>query len=171
MRVRGAVPKKLVAGVAVADPRKPPILDPALSATFTSGNDGGPITDAVLSAPRLAAGKKGIWALEKADLFSLLCIPPIKADTDISRQTRDAAATYCRKRRALFIADPSIAWDSQAKAIAGNNASFMTPSSSAALYFPFVRVADPASKERSRPSRRAARSPASSPAWIQRAWR
>ena len=63
--------------------------------------------------------KKGIWALEKADLFNLLCIPPLKADTDIGLQTRDAAATYCKKRRALFIVDPPIAWDAHTDAISG----------------------------------------------------
>ena len=142
VRVGGAVPATLVAEVAVADPTKPPILDPALSAKFAGGNDGNAITDAAISAPGLEAQKKGIWALEKADLFNLLCIPPLKADTDIGLQTRDAAATYCKKRRALFIVDPPIAWDAHTDAVSGVSG-LMAHTSYAALFFPFVRAPDP----------------------------
>lgn len=77
------------------------------------GNDGATITDTQVSDPGLAANREGIWALEKADLFNLLCIPPFTLDNtgDIGAQTRTAAATYCLNRRAMFIADPLHDWD------------------------------------------------------------
>ena len=77
------------------------------------GSDGGIITDAEVSAPGLEAGREGIWALEKADLFNLLCIPPFTLDNtgDIGPQTRSAAAAYCLSRRAIYIADPLYDWD------------------------------------------------------------
>ena len=143
VRAVAPVPATLVPDVAVADATKPPILDPALSATFAGGGDGTPITDAALSDPGLEAAKKGIWALEKADLFNLLCIPPLAADTDIGMQTRNAAAAYCQKRRAVFIVDPLLAWTSHSTAIAGVDNNFMTRTSYAALFFPFIKAPDP----------------------------
>ncbi|WP_395680392.1 phage tail sheath family protein [Inquilinus sp.] len=142
--VTGAVPAKLVAGVVkTTDPSKPPILDPALSKKFENGTDGNAIADSAISDPGLQVGKAGIWALDKADLFNLLCIPPLKLGVDISQTTRDAAATYCQKRRALFIVDPPAAWDTPAKAIAGVAGSFMTRNSNSALFFPQLRASDP----------------------------
>ena len=146
VRVDGSVPAKLVAGVVdekTLDPKKPPILDPVLSEKFKSGADGGAIADATISDPGLEVKKEGIWALEKADLFNLLCIPPLKSGTDIGQPTRDAAAAYCQKRRALLIVDPLNAWDSHTKALKGLDSSFMARSSYAALFFPQLRASDP----------------------------
>ena len=77
------------------------------------GDDGGTITDAQVSVAALEANREGIWALEKADLFNLLCIPPFTLDNtgDIGAQTRSAAAAYCLGRRAIYIADPLYDWD------------------------------------------------------------
>ena len=79
----------------------------------TDGDDGTTISDAQVSNPGLEEPRQGIWALEKAGLFNLLCIPPFALDNtgDIGAQTRTAAATYCLSRRAVFIADPLYAWD------------------------------------------------------------
>jgi phage tail sheath protein FI len=90
---------------------------------------------------------EGINALDQADLFNLLCIPPITRETDIDPSTRDAAAAYCAKRRAMFIADPPLAWNTVAAAETGVN-TFMTRSKNAAAYFPRVKVADPLHENR-----------------------
>ena len=113
VRVTGAVPATMAPGVVIdADATKPAILDPKLSSKFSGGNNGGAITDDLISKADLEAKKEGLWALEKADLFNLLCIPPLKSDGDLGLQSRDAATAYCKKRRALFIVDPLMAWDS-----------------------------------------------------------
>jgi hypothetical protein len=72
----------------------------------------GALTDAHVSAPALQAGSRGLWALERAGAFHLLCVPPFAAGPggDIGAATRQAAAAYCRARRAMFIADPLSAW-------------------------------------------------------------
>ena len=106
---------------------------------------GGAITDNAISAPRLEAAKRGLWALDKAKCFNLLCIPPLADGKDIGAQTRAAAIRYCEKRRALFIADPSVAWQSAKQAIAGLNEAFPTRSAHVALFFPFLQATDPAS--------------------------
>lgn len=101
--------------------------------------------DAAVSDPALAAAKRGIWALDTTDLFNLLCILPPAFGKDISRTTRDAAASYCAKRRALFLVDPPIAWARSSDVISGL-AELMARSASAALFFPSIRAADPALK-------------------------
>jgi hypothetical protein len=111
------------------------------------GSDGNPITDAEISAAGLEAPKQGIWMLEKADLFNLLCIPPLRHDADVGAQTRSAAATYCAKRRALYIVDPSSDWDEPADltgAASGLDGAAwgLARSSNAAVYFPRIRVPD-----------------------------
>lgn len=147
VRVAGAVPGTLKQGTGKpADPPKPPMLDDKLSAKFADGEDGAPLAENNISKASLEATKEGIWALEKADLFNLLCIPPLKPDADLGQQTRDAATTYCKKRRALFIVDPLIAWDTHAKAIQGLDPNFMARSNNAALFFPRLRAPDPEKK-------------------------
>jgi len=92
----------------------------------------------------LSAGdKKGLFALEKADLFNILCIPPYRApadalDVDVNLVT--AAAAYCEKRRAMLLVDAPKDWTDKDKARTkfndANNDNVGTRSRNAALYFP-----------------------------------
>ncbi len=82
--------------------------------------------------------KKGIYALEKADIFNLLCIPPDTMDGDIFPGVITKAAIYCEKRRAMLIVDPPGSWTSKDKARDGV-ASIGTNSKNAALFFPRLR--------------------------------
>jgi len=118
------------------------------SRAFTGGSDGQPIDDNDISAPALENPKKGLWALQKADLFNLLCIPPLTDSSDIGGQTRAAAAKFCKERRALFIVDPLRSWDEPKDLIDPatglDSADFgLDRTENAALYFPMLRVADP----------------------------
>ncbi len=113
------------------------------------GDDGDPIEDDQISDAGLEAPKKGIWALEKADLFNLLCIPPLTRDQDVGTDTTLAtAAAYCQKRRAMLIADPPSTWNDITQAEAGIEdlrkdigASLAT---NTAVYFPRLKMADAA---------------------------
>ena len=108
--------------------------------------NGAPITDADISSPKLAARKRGLWALERAQDVNLLCIPPLSqgADGDVGAVTRQAAIAYCRRRRAMFIVDPLSRWQSVADVLGPDgidSASFGLPrDANAALYFPFLRI-------------------------------
>jgi phage tail sheath protein FI len=128
----------------------PMTVTPGSIAFNADGDDGATISDSEVSAPALETGKRGIWALEKADLFNLLCIPPFsfEATGDIGAQTRTAAANYCRTRRALYIVDPLTAWDEPSDLIAGANSLDgatwgLARSENAAVYFPRLRSPDP----------------------------
>lgn len=87
-----------------------------------SADDGEPVTDLQVMGDRTA--RTGLFALESAELFNLLCIPPLGSESDIppagagacwpdvDNATWAAAAAYCRERRALLIVDPPAAWTS-----------------------------------------------------------
>ena len=85
--------------------------------------------------------KRGLYALEKADLFNLLCIPPHGAN-DVEDTLIGTAAAYCERRRAVLLVDPPASWNDKADAVAGV-ASIGTSSKNAALYFPRLRMPNP----------------------------
>jgi phage tail sheath protein FI len=94
--------------------------------------------------------KTGLYALERADHFNLLCIPPPTRDTDTDPSVYDAALTYCEKRRAMLIVDPPIQWDQDRRGATGRVVDGLsalgltgTKLQNAALYFPRVQEADP----------------------------
>jgi len=120
-------------------------------AAFSSdGDDGDAITDNQISLASLEAAKQGIWALEKADLFNLLCVPPLtrKPGGDVNSQTRSAAAAYCLARRAMYIVDPLMAWHEPSNVTGGLDSWGLARSENAALYFPFLRLPDPLQENR-----------------------
>jgi hypothetical protein len=132
-----------LARVSGAVPADRPNAD-ATDAAPDSGSDGNAISDEEIHP---ANQKNGMFALDKADLFNLLCIPPLNRETDITRETRDAAARYCSGRRALFVADPPTGWTDIAKAEEGVSA-FMARSKNAAVYFPRIKMQDPLRENR-----------------------
>ena len=83
------------------------------------------------------ATKTGIYALEGADIFNLLVIPPYKKGQSVETSVLSEAATYCQKRRALLLIDPPDSWTDKDKA----KENFPIPglsSDNAAVYFPNV---------------------------------
>jgi uncharacterized protein len=95
------------------------------------------------------AGKEGLAALEKADLFNLLCIPPFGENAAVDPALIVAAASLCEKRRAMLLVDPPATWKDLAAALA-NLDSLPTRSRNAALYFPRLQKPDPLSGNRMR---------------------
>ena len=78
----------------------------ATSPGSTGGDNGIDITDADINDPNGAANKLGLYALEDADIFNILVIPPLAFGTEVAAGTWAAAAAYCRERRAFLIVDP-----------------------------------------------------------------
>lgn len=90
---------------------------------------------------------EGVHALDAVEPFNLLCLPGV-ADPDALR----AAAAYCVQRRAFLIADaPSAAMppDDMADWV---RAGQLPASDHAAVYYPWVLVADPLAGGAPRPS-------------------
>jgi len=115
---------------------------------FAGGNDGAAVGAAQVSdAATLEAPRRGIFALENADLFNLLVIPPFAPGAEVGIATWDAAAAYCVRRRAMLIVDPDADWDEPSDVVSGLGA-LVTRSANAALYFPRIRVPDPLKENR-----------------------
>ena len=101
-------------------------------------------------APTNTASKQGIYALDKADLFNLFCIPPDLRNGTTDPSVYQAAMTYCVGRRAMLIVDSPAAWSANAAGAAAAARSGLsalgltgTDARNAALYFPRVKEADP----------------------------
>jgi uncharacterized protein len=111
-------------------------------ATSGTGNDGGVLTSTEI--PGSETNKTGIYALEKTDLFNLLCIPPYKADgnVDLTPVITDAAV-YCEKRRAMLLVDPPSGWTSKLAAKTGITTGVGTTSKNAAIFFPRLLESNP----------------------------
>jgi phage tail sheath protein FI len=131
-----------------------PLAAPAASAaaiSLSGGSDGGIITSAT-------SYSQGVNALENADIFNLLCIPPDGAPPDnmfwnstgtgsLYTDVYTNALTFCRDHRAVLIADPPFDWDTVAKAQVGPAAlNLVGFGSYGAIYFPNVLEGDPMRK-------------------------
>lgn len=80
--------------------------------------------------------KTGIYALEKADLFNLLCIPPFSPATDVDKDLWSKAATYCAKRRAILLVDAPRGWKTVDHAKTKLDSEVALTHENAALFFP-----------------------------------
>jgi phage tail sheath protein FI len=102
------------------------------------GDGVGGITDADIIA--------SLPVLDQADLFNLLCIPPLKRHGgDVGKPAWDAAIAYAKSRRAFVIVDPAERWAMAADVLdaATGVSSVVTAADNAAIYFPHVLVGDP----------------------------
>jgi uncharacterized protein len=102
------------------------------------GDGSGAITDADIIA--------SLPVLDHADLFNLLCIPPLKRHGgDVGKPAWDAAIAYAKSRRAFVIVDPAERWASADDVLnaAIGLTSVVTPDDNAAIYFPRILVSDP----------------------------
>jgi phage tail sheath protein FI len=104
--------------------------------------DGDAVTAAeVVTGATLEGNRAGIYALEHADLFNILCLPPYSATTDVAANDLTNALAYCMRRRAMLLVDPPTATDTVAEAQTFANA--LTRSENAAFYFPRILAANP----------------------------
>lgn len=145
VRVQGAVP--------VARPDETPLDvdgNPIPVGSNNDGGDGNALTFAEYEGDQ--AAKTGIFALEKADLFNLLVIPPFTRDPggEVADTTWQAALAYCKSRRAMLIVDSPPAWTDVASAAGAPNQLGLQgdDATNGAIYFPHVRMPDPLKENR-----------------------
>jgi phage tail sheath protein FI len=123
----------------------------------TTGADGLAPTDAAFSAAfataalGVQANKTGLFALEDADLFNILCIPRAAdlGGADM-RAVYAGVEAYCEERRAFLIVDipQSVASVDAMQTWLAQNVGLR--SRNAAVYFPRVRIADALNQNRLR---------------------
>jgi phage tail sheath protein FI len=139
-KVLAAGSKLVVAVVPLPASRPAATASWATVAVSQQATDGDPLTDGDVNASQ--DKKQGLYALEKADLFNLLCIPPYGIG-DVTSAVINAAAVYCEQRRAMLLVDPPSLWTTKDAAKTGIAAGVGTTSKNAALFFPRLREADP----------------------------
>ncbi|MGW0630277.1 phage tail sheath family protein [Streptomyces sp. NPDC002758] len=136
-----------VSKAAKAALQKPPFAsddDPRSTgvAEADKGSDGEALDQDSFIGDGFERDKKGLYALAKADLFNLLCIPGYTASDDVDATLVPVAAQYCERRRAMLLVDPPSAWNTKDKAREGV-AAVGTSSKNAALFFPRLRQPHP----------------------------
>jgi phage tail sheath protein FI len=95
------------------------------------------------------ADQTGLYALDKADIFNILVIPPDVEGVDVDDTVYQNAPLYCVERRAMLIVDPPLNWTTVAAAEAdmlgeaGAYGLSGTNARNAAIYFPRVRTTNP----------------------------
>jgi uncharacterized protein len=145
VRVSGALPGSRPGPHDAPDPGDDIWADDDLSAPVgTTGNDSAALDQAAFEGS--PAGKTGLHALEKTDLFNLLCIPPDTRGGTTPSAVYQTALAYCQSRRAMLLVDPPANWTTAAQARDGLGSDLGlsgTAARNAALYFPRVEQADP----------------------------
>lgn len=130
-------------------------VDATVTAAASDDFDGNDITDSEIEGDQ--DQRSGLYALDSADLFNLLCIPPLAPGQDVGSSAWARAAAYCQHRRALLIVDPPAAWTANPdtaistavtgvgslRADIGND-----QARNVAVYFPRLRMADPLAENR-----------------------
>jgi len=156
VRMSGPAPATRPAASGDPNPGDDPMKkSPGSSAFNADGDDGDAITDAAILGDQNAG--TGLYALECADLFNLLCVPPLEAETDLDSATWAAAAACCVKRRAILVIDAPSAWtvtphtaitDAESGMNALRTSIGNDASRNAAAYFPRLRMRDPLGENR-----------------------
>jgi hypothetical protein len=108
--------------------------------TMLQNGDEQPYGDADLYNLIIAdrATRKGLYALDSVDIFNLLCLPGVSDGGVLA----DAVA-YCRERRAFLIVDPPASADTLDEVVKLSAGPTLPKSDHAAIYYPWVRIADP----------------------------
>jgi hypothetical protein len=115
--------------------------DSLSSPVSTDGTDSAALDQAAWEGSQ--ADKTGLFALEKADLFNLLCIPPDTREGTTPAAVYQTALSYCQERRAMLIVDPPEGWNGVAAVDLDDLGLTGQAARNAAVYYPRVLAADP----------------------------
>jgi phage tail sheath protein FI len=105
----------------------------------SDGDDGAPLSDYDLIGSEVE--RTGIFALDDADYFNLLCLPPLSREQDVGPSALLVGARYCKQRRALLIVDPPSSWHTAEDALRGMR-DWNFSNENALMYFPRVLAHD-----------------------------
>ena len=132
-----------------------PFDDASATSVSPAAHDGDVVDATHISDPGLRGSQSGLFALERADLFNLLSIPPFSDSADVDKATWDAAVGYAKERRAMVLVDPPFvtsAWEEMSDVTAASAiTSVVSRSENAALFFPRIRVQNPLRENRPEP--------------------
>jgi uncharacterized protein len=142
VRIDGMAPANVPPASAEPAAGSDAFTDPTAT-PFAGGGDGDDITDAQIP--------NGLRALDHADLFNLLCIPPLKrSGGDVGKLSWDAAIAYAKSRRAFVVVDPPERWTRVNDVLDASTGvtSVVAAAPNAAIYFPRIVAPDPLNEGR-----------------------
>ncbi len=133
VRVLGALP--------ASRPARSPAPPGAVGYTASNGDgdDGEPLTsyDIIGEADK----GTGLFALQRAEPFNFLCIPPLTREQDVALPALLVALRLCRERQAMLLLDPPLGWSDAATA-SRNLRSWPFFSEDALMFYPRVAAFD-----------------------------
>jgi len=137
-------------GLSATELAKAPFSDPAEKrssgvAADSPVDDGQPLDSDSFIGAGTEGNKQGLYALKRADLFNILCIPPYTASDDVDQTVVTAAGAFCEARRAMLLVDSPSTWTDKDKAKSGIAADLGTSSKNSAVFFPRLHQPDPLS--------------------------
>lgn len=143
-RVDRILESSLLVGVTAPLPGARPAAGTTTVAVADEGADGSTVDADDYAGPGFADAKRGLYALDHADLVNLICLPPPTPSGNLPDTLWPLATSYAVARRAFVVVDPPASlttanapgWPASVglTGIANRNA---------ALYFPRIRHADP----------------------------
>jgi phage tail sheath protein FI len=155
---------RLVPGSAIPSARPGNQSDPASGEWFLDRNsgshvklqggvDGGPLQEADMIGNPSFTTPTGIYALDRAELFTILCLPPPSKTSEVSADSYAAALQYVVKKRAMLLIDPPASWKSVDAAQTGvdqirGKLGGEELTRNAALFFPRLKMSDPLRENR-----------------------
>ncbi|MGH8080880.1 MAG: phage tail sheath family protein [Lysobacter sp.] len=142
-KIKAGAPESDLAPLRVDLKNKQDDVQAKYAAADAAASDGGHLNALSFLPANGMALKLGLYALEQADLFNLLCIPPYKTNDGASFDAEPivlaAATAYCEQRRAFHLIDPPSGWKDK-DAAKSKFDEFADPKSrNAALFFPRLR--------------------------------
>jgi phage tail sheath protein FI len=145
VRIRGDLPDDPPESSGTVESGEDPFSDDNSSGVElgVAASDGKEIVVDDFTGDGMESGKRGLFALEKANLFNLLCIPPYSRENDVGSDLLADAAAYCERRRAMLLVDAPQSWHSAAEARDGLGTGVGLTSKNSAIFFPRLRQPDP----------------------------
>lgn len=147
VRVSGTLPDARPAPSADPAPGEDPFGENTPATNFnvtTQAVDSAPLDISDYTGIGTRTAKQGLYLLEQADLFNLLCLPPEGTTPDYPAGLVAAAASYCENRRAMLLVDSPSGWtDKDTARDEFATLGVGTTSNNAALFFPRLRQPNP----------------------------
>ncbi|MFZ1218010.1 MAG: phage tail sheath subtilisin-like domain-containing protein, partial [Chthoniobacterales bacterium] len=106
-------------------------------------SNGGRLVQNDFTGTGMENNKQGLYALRKADLFNLLCIPPYLPDENVDPDLLSKAVAFCTRQRAFMVIGSPADWNTKDAAKSGLAGDIGIDSNYAALYFPRLRQPNP----------------------------
>ena len=135
VRARGVLPRQrpdLTGGA-------PPGAAVGYVMSNNDGDDGDTLTNYDIIGD--AKSGSGLFALQGAEAFNFLCVPPLAHDVDIGLPALLVALRVCRQRQAMLLVDPPAAWSDAVAAIDGLR-NWPLYSEDALMFYPRVLAFD-----------------------------